>query len=97
MVYNDERPHEALGQVPPATLWRPSRRPYPDHLLEPWYDPDHAVRRVRVNGSIKWAGVFVFVSEALVGEPVGIVETDTGRVEVRKAVVSTDLSWLRGS
>ena len=26
--YNEERPHEALGQVPPATRYEPSARPY---------------------------------------------------------------------
>ena len=29
-VYNDERPHEALGQKRPATIYRPSPRPYPE-------------------------------------------------------------------
>ena len=32
------------------------------------------VRRVRSNGQIKWRGELVFVSEALVGELVGITE-----------------------
>lgn len=29
-VYNEERPHEALGQVPPATVYTPSPRSYPE-------------------------------------------------------------------
>jgi hypothetical protein len=33
------------------------------------------VRRVRSNGQIKWAGELIFVGEALVGEPVGVIET----------------------
>jgi hypothetical protein len=32
------------------------------------------VRRVRSNGQIKWRGELVFLSEALVGELVGITE-----------------------
>ncbi len=43
-----------------------------------WYDADHQVRRVRGSGEIKWKDERVFVSEALVGEPVGIAELETG-------------------
>lgn len=57
----------------PASVWRASPRPYPAKLEEPWYDAEHAVRRVRPDGGIKWAGAQAFVSEALVGEPVGSV------------------------
>jgi transposase InsO family protein len=55
-VSNNERPHEALGQKTPASLYEPSPRPYPDRLTEPSYGGDVAVRRVRSNGQIKWAG-----------------------------------------
>ena len=34
------------------------------------------MRRVRTDGSIKWGGDLVFVSETLKGEPVGVAETD---------------------
>ena len=34
------------------------------------------VRRVCSNGQIKWAGELIFVGEALIGEPVGILETE---------------------
>lgn len=73
-VYNTERPHEALGQVPPASLYVPSPRPYPEHLGDIQYPPLTEVRRVRSNGQIKWRGELVFVSEALIGELVGITE-----------------------
>lgn len=76
--YNGERPHEAIRQQPPSTLWTPSPRPMPERLLEPWYDPDHQVRRVRTNGEIKWNGEFVFLSEPLIGERVGLAETPSG-------------------
>jgi transposase InsO family protein len=83
--FNDNRPHEALGQVSPTTRYRPSSRSYPSMIEEPWYDADHAVRRVRSNGEIKWGGDYLFLSEALVGEPVGIAETDAGDWIVRFA------------
>jgi len=76
--FNEERPHEALGQKPPASLYRASAKPYPCPLREPTYDSDHAVRRVHTNGEIKWRGEFIFISEVLVGEPVGIAESAGG-------------------
>ena len=36
-----------------------------------------AIRRVRPNGSIKWGGDFVFISETLKGEPLGIIDRAT--------------------
>ena len=83
--FNVNRPHEALGQRPPAAFYAPSPRPCPARLEEPWYDAFHAVRRVRRDGSIKWGGELVFVSEPLAGEPVGIAETDSGHWIVRFA------------
>ena len=85
--FNDNRPHEALGQVPPTTRYRPSPRPYPSTIEEPWYDAAHAVRRVRSNGEIKWGGELIFVSQALVGEAVGVAETEAGDWAVRFADV----------
>ena len=84
-IYNEERPHEALGQVPPAEVWRRSLRPYPCRVEDPVYPADHAVRRVRSNGEIRWGGDLVFVSEALVGETVGVAETETGDWIIRFA------------
>lgn len=59
-IFNEERPHEALGQVTPASCYRAADRPYPDRIDEPWYDADHQVRRVRTDGSIKWGGELIF-------------------------------------
>jgi putative transposase len=78
LVYNTERPHEALGQVPPAHLYVPSPRLYPEKLGDMQYPPLTEVRRVRSNGQIKWRGELVFVSEALIGEMVGITEDQNG-------------------
>lgn len=77
-VFNEERPHEALGLDTPAAHYQPSTRAYSGRLREPEYSADHQVRRVRSNGEIKWLGRRVFLSEALIGEPVGIVDTDDG-------------------
>ena len=91
-VYNNQRPHEALGQRTPAALYAPSPRPYPDRIDDPSYSGDVAVRRVRSTGQINWAGELVFVGEALIGEPVGVVETQGGDWLVRYADV--DLGYI---
>jgi putative transposase len=81
--FNTERPHEALGQQPPARTYVASPRPYPARLEDPWYDATHQVRRVKQTGAIKWRGDEVFVSEAVRGELVGLAETERGDWTVR--------------
>jgi transposase InsO family protein len=81
--FNTVRPHEALGQQPPARVYVSSPRPYPARLEDPWYDATHQVRRVKRMGQIKWRGEGVFVSEALRGEVVGVAETQQGDWTVR--------------
>lgn len=81
--YNDERPHEAIDQVPPARLWTPPARTLPERLGDVWYDADHEVRRVRPAGLIKWRGEDVHIGEALAGELVGIAEHEAGGHIVR--------------
>jgi len=85
--FNHHRPHEALGQQPPAEHYRASPRQLPTQVPEPWYDADHAVRRVRPTGEIKWGGASVFISQALAGEPVGIAEAENGDWLVRFAAI----------
>ena len=74
--YNHVRPHEALGQTPPADHYHPSPRSYPRKVKSPVYDANVTVRRVRTNGEIKWNGARIYMSEALIGEPVGLVQRD---------------------
>lgn len=81
--YNEERPHEALDQRVPASLWRASDRRLPERIADPWYDADHEVRRVRSGGEIKWRGETVFIGEALAGEVVGITVLENGTSIVR--------------
>jgi transposase InsO family protein len=82
-IYNDERPHEALGQRPPAVVYASSPRPYPARVREPEYQPNVETRRVRYHGYVKWRGGEVFVSETLRGEPVGIEQTSEEQWTVR--------------
>lgn len=70
--YNYERPHEALGNTTPAEWYQPSNRSYPDRLPEVEYSNDYVVRRVRTNGEMKWRGHLIYLSQSLIGEPVGL-------------------------
>lgn len=81
--YNEVRPHEALGQEPPARHYSASPRPYPTRVDDPWYDPTHQVRRVKSNGQIRWRGDHIFISEAVRSEVVGLAETERGDWVVR--------------
>ena len=72
--FNDERPHEALGGRSPSSLYVASPRAYPRSLPEVAYPDGLTLRRVRSNGEFKWKGGLLFLSEALVGELVGLKE-----------------------
>ena len=71
-VFNHQRPHQALGQIPPADVYSPSPRSWDGQLRSPDYHQSCQVRKVRSNGEIKWKGRTAFVSSALKGEPVGL-------------------------
>ena len=94
--YNEERPHEAHDQTPPAQIYTPSQRAMPEREEDPWYDADHKVRRVSSKGEIKWKGEIVFISEALSNELVGIAELETGDHVVRFCDLDVGLIDHRG-
>jgi transposase InsO family protein len=76
--YNTERPHEAIGQCTPATLWAPSPRPYPERLPEPSYPGHFEVRHIKRFGEFKLHNQRVFLSTALAYCSIGLEETDDG-------------------
>jgi transposase InsO family protein len=77
-VYNEERPHQALGNDTPADHYTMSPRRWDGVLRAPEYATDDLVRRVRHNGEIKWKGNTIYISAALIGEPIGLSEQDDG-------------------
>jgi transposase InsO family protein len=77
-LYNEERPHQALDNATPAERYQASARRFDGILRSPDYDDDQKVRRVRSNGEIKLHGNMIYISGALVGEPVALVETEEG-------------------
>ena len=77
-LYNEERPHQALGNDTPAEHYARSPRPWDGVLREPSYAADALIRRVRHNGEIRWRGNTIYISAALSGEPVGLLESNEG-------------------
>jgi transposase InsO family protein len=77
-AYNQERPHEALGQQPPITQWQPSRREYPSALPKPEYPGHHLVRLVSNAGTFRFKARQLFLSQALKQGYVGLEETGDG-------------------
>ncbi len=82
--YNTVRPHEALGQRPPADFYEPSATPLPD---PPWgrdfpYPEHFEVVRVRRTGSLRWNTRTVFVSTVLRHELLGLEWSERGHWSV---------------
>jgi len=76
-LYNEERPHQALDNATPADRYQISSRRFDGILREPEYG-DLEVRRVRHNGEIKLDGNMIYISAALVGEPIALGENEDG-------------------
>lgn len=75
-IYNHERPHEALGQVTPGSIYAPSQRQYPTRPPEPKYPGDCLMRKIRNKGDFYWKGNAIFVSEVLTGEHIGLLQSE---------------------
>jgi len=80
--FNHERPHEALGQQTPASVYHPSARTFPNRLPKVEYPGHFEVRRVSRNGGVRWNSNWVCVSHVLGEEYVGFEEIDDGLWEV---------------
>ena len=81
--YNTCRPHEALGQRCPASLYCGSPRSYPASI-RPWdYPVDHHVRPVLGDGYIRWRDGTVYLSGALRGQTVAVARRDDGDWAIR--------------
>lgn len=74
--YNYERPHQALGQRPPADLYSPSPRPFPKSLLEPAYPREWSIRKVKHKGGILWQSKEHYLGQSLAGHHVGLKPID---------------------
>ena len=81
--FNGERPHEALGQRPPSSEYKPSERSLEEALREPDYPLHDVVATVSTTGSVWLPGRKChYVAKALAGHPLGLRELDDGRWHV---------------
>jgi len=92
LEYNEQRPHEALGQAVPASLYRPSLRSYPRQLPEPEYPACFERRVAYPNGVISFGTTQWYVSACLAGERLGLEPCDDGRWRVHFGWVP--IGWL---
>jgi putative transposase len=77
--FNWERPHEALGQKTPASIYQASARSYPERLPAPReYPSDWLPRRVSPCGRTKWNGLLIPVTLALRGQDIAFQPVGDG-------------------
>ena len=71
-TFNHIRPHEALDDATPNSVYRSAPRAYPD-VLPPLEYPEHfEVRKVSTNGGIRWHSRWINISSALGNEFIGL-------------------------
>lgn len=73
--YNNLRPHEALQMATPASIWKPSLRPYAEPR-DPVYPEDAEVSLLNSNGSVRLNGRQWQVAGALAHQPVRLHRLD---------------------
>ena len=70
-TYNTIRPHEALGQIPPADIYRPSERRLPERIPDFEYPGWFQVRRVNSVGNICLHQAFYYIGKTIEHELIG--------------------------
>jgi len=80
--YNDERPHEGLGQETPGSVYRASPRKLPRKIPPIEYPGHFEVRLVSRNSGIRWKSRWVCVTKTLAEEYVGLEEVGDGLWDV---------------
>jgi hypothetical protein len=75
-IYNHERPHQAIGDVPPASRFHRASREFPETLPAIIYGPECLVRWVQKDGRISLMNRNVFISNAFAGKPIGLKPTE---------------------
>jgi transposase InsO family protein len=76
-MYNHQRPHEALGLDTPASHYRPSSHPYPEHIAPYEYEESDLLRSVITGGKIKLRHLPYRVGGAFVAKTVALRPTAT--------------------
>lgn len=76
--YNEQRPHEGLGQRSPLSCYQRSNRPYPERLPKLEYPGYYHCQKVSANGLAYWTGRRIYIGYLLAGEFVGLEEVADG-------------------
>ena len=80
--YNYQRPHEALDQRTPGSLYRKSRRSYRGPLRKIKYPPGWLARRVTASGYIRWRSRLRVIGRAFGGQYIGLKRLSPGVHEI---------------
>lgn len=75
VIYNHERPHEALGMEVPSSRYRVSGRGFPETLPAIEYGPEGLLRKVQAKGEISFRNTEYHIGVAFKGLPVALKPT----------------------
>lgn len=78
ILYNEERPHQFLEGRTPASVYRPSSRPYEGQLPSIEYPGHYLPKRVTNAGTFRLKHRLVFIANALKQQLIGLEEIDDG-------------------
>jgi hypothetical protein len=86
--YHEERPHDALGGRPPASLYRTSPRVHPRVLPLREYPGHFLVKKITTGGTFRFQHRLLFIANSLTHHPIGLERrrTGSGRFTNRRAV-----------
>jgi transposase InsO family protein len=74
-IYNEQRPHEALDLAVPASRYQASPVCFPEQLPAPEYYPTDQVRQVGPDGTARFQGRRIKLSQCFAGLPVAFRPT----------------------
>ena len=92
--YNEQRPHEALGNCTPQSRYQTSSRRYPRRVPELEYGDEMHARTVSQQGSVRWNGQRTFISEVFAYQRLGFKAVDERWGEVYYGPIR--LGWMDG-
>jgi transposase InsO family protein len=88
--YNYQRPHQALGNLPPISRYKFVKRKFPKPPVPIFYPQGSLLRKVRGNGCISFNGNEIFISYILIGKTVKIEQTQkTWEIYYDKNLIKT--------
>ena len=101
IVYNTQRPHEALELAVPASRYQPSLRDYVETVAPFEYAPNDVVRRVQQGGHVSFLGRNLKVPKAFRGKDIAFrPTTQDGLFDVvfrTQTIATVDIRPLDGS